>query len=97
VSQTQATGGVQALLGAVKGRLSPADYASLLQGSPELGELAKGMAEGAAADAAGKAMGSAGSVAGLPPGAASGITGEATDAVGEAAGGLTAAAGKAAG
>ncbi|HET9768334.1 MAG TPA: DUF2780 domain-containing protein [Thermoanaerobaculia bacterium] len=97
VSEAQATGGAQALLGAVKGRLSPTDYASLLQGSPELGELAKGMAEGAAADAAAKAMGSAGSVAGLAPAAASGLTGEATAAVGKAAGELATTAGQTAG
>lgn len=56
ISKTQAAGGVQALLQATKGRLSPTDYASLLQGAPELGELAKGLttatAEGAATDAA---------------------------------------------
>jgi hypothetical protein len=54
ISKTQATGGLQALLQATKGRLSPTDYASLLQGAPELEELAKTVAtaEGAATDAA---------------------------------------------
>jgi hypothetical protein len=43
ISKAQAAGGVQALLQTTKGKLSPTDYASLLQGSPELGELAKGL------------------------------------------------------
>ena len=56
VSEAQAAGGVQALLGVAKGKLSAADYASLLQGAPDLGELAKGMANDAVSDATADAV-----------------------------------------
>lgn len=108
VSEAQAIGGVQALLGATKGRLSPSDYASLLQGAPELGKLAEGMVEDAAGDAADDVVEEAGSMAeavsetasGLAPGMAdevSGMEDEATAALGETTGDLAAAAGNAAG
>jgi hypothetical protein len=57
VTPAQAAGGVQAILGTVKGKLSAEDFASLLDSSPDLAGLAAKMdgEAGAAAGAAGAA------------------------------------------
>lgn len=57
ISEAQAIGGVQAILGATKKNLSPSDYSSLIGGAPSLGKLAEGMGSEAAGSATGAAVG----------------------------------------
>ena len=80
ISEAQATGGVQAILGTAKGKLSPTDYSSLLSGAPSLGKLAEGMGSEAAGAASGTM--SAGEMA-MPAGSTD-VASQATEMAGSA-------------